>query len=80
MSGKVEQLFFAKRRIILCMLAQVAELIGTAGGNILEVSHNRMMSGISAKSATLILVIEARDSAHGVQIRETLAASGFRLV
>jgi len=62
------------------MLAQVAQLVGEAGGNILEVSHNRMMSGISAKSATLILVIEARDSAHGVQIREKLAAAGFRLV
>jgi threonine dehydratase len=62
------------------MLAQVAELVGAAGGNILEVSHNRMMSGISAKSATLILVVEARDSAHGVQIREKLSSSGFRLV
>ena len=27
--------------------------VGDAGGNILEVSHNRMMTGISAKSATL---------------------------
>jgi len=62
------------------MLAQVAQLVGEAGGNILEVSHNRMMSGISAKSATLILVIEARDQAHGIQIRENLAAAGFRLV
>jgi threonine dehydratase len=58
-------------------LARVAELVGEAGGNILEVSHNRMMSGISAKSATLILVVEARDSAHGAQIREKLAAAGF---
>ena len=33
------------------------------GGNILEVSHNRMMSGLSAKSATLGMVIEARDAA-----------------
>jgi len=62
------------------MLAQVAQLVGEAGGNILEVSHNRMMSGISAKSATLILVIEARDQAHGIEIREKLAAAGFRLV
>jgi threonine dehydratase len=60
-------------------LARVAMLIGEAGGNILEVSHNRMMSGISAKSATLILVIEARDQAHGIQIRDKLAAAGFRL-
>ena len=28
-------------------------MVGEAGGNILEVSHNRMMAGISAKSATL---------------------------
>ena len=62
------------------MLAQVAHLVGEAGGNILEVSHNRMMSGISAKSATLILVVEARDQAHGHEIREKLAAAGFRLV
>ena len=58
-------------------LAHVAQLVGEAGGNILEVSHNRMLSGLSAKSATLILVIEARDSAHGVQISEKLAAAGF---
>ena len=58
-------------------LAKVAEVVGEAGGNILEVSHNRMMSGISAKSATLALVIEARDAAHGVQIRDRLAQAGF---
>ena len=34
-------------------LARVATLVGEAGGNILEVSHNRMMSGMSAKSAEL---------------------------
>src|SRR5665213_2291816 len=34
-------------------LSRVAALIGEAGGNILEVSHNRMLSGLSAKSATL---------------------------
>ncbi len=61
-------------------LGRVADLVGEAGGNILEVSHNRMMSGISAKSATLILVIEARDAAHGAQIRAKLAAAGFPTV
>jgi threonine dehydratase len=62
------------------VLARVATVVGEAGGNILEVSHNRMMSGISAKSATLILVVEARDSAHGAQIRDRLTTAGFRLV
>ncbi len=62
------------------MLAGVAEVVGQAGGNILEVSHNRMMSGISAKSATLVLVVEARDQAHGAQIRDRLTDAGFRLI
>jgi threonine dehydratase len=58
-------------------LARVAALVGEAGGNILEVSHNRMMTGISAKSATLVLVVEARDSEHGAEIRRRLEEAGF---
>jgi threonine dehydratase len=58
-------------------LARVAQLVGDAGGNILEVSHNRMMTGISAKAATLVLVIEARDAEHGAEIREKLQGAGF---
>ena len=46
------------------MLARVATIIGEAGGNILEVSHNRMLAGTPAKSTTLGLVIEARDAAR----------------
>ena len=58
-------------------LSRVAALIGEAGGNILEVSHNRMMSGLSAKSATLGMVIEARDAQHAVEIRAGLEKGGF---
>ena len=58
-------------------LARVAALVGGAGGNILEVSHNRMMTGISAKSATLSMVIEARDAEHGAEIRRALEKGGF---
>jgi threonine dehydratase len=58
-------------------LARVTELVGAAGGNILEVSHNRMMMGVSARSATLVLVIEARDAAHGADIRQSLLDGGF---
>jgi threonine dehydratase len=61
-------------------LARVASAVGEAGGNILEVSHNRMMTGISAKSATLGMVIEARDAAHGADIRAALQAAGFPLI
>ena len=59
-------------------LAQIAALIAEAGGNVMEVSHNRMMADISAKSATLGLVVEARDTEHAQEIRGALAAAGFR--
>src|SRR3569623_2155248 len=55
-------------------LAQIATLIAAEGGNVLEVSHNRMMAGTPAKSATLGLVVEARDAAHAQEIRDRLTA------
>lgn len=59
------------------LLARIATLIGDAGGNILKVSHNRMMSDITAKSADLGLVIEARDAGHAHEIRHCLEQAGF---
>jgi threonine dehydratase len=59
------------------LLARVSRIIGEAGGNILEVSHNRLMTGISAKSADLGLVVEARDGAHAAEIRARLSEAGF---
>ena len=60
-------------------LARIATLVGEAGGNILEVSHNRMMTDMPAKSADLGLVVEARDSAHAAEIRACLEQAGFRI-
>ena len=60
-------------------LALVATVVGEAGGNILEVNHNRMMTGTPLKSASLSLVIEARDTAHAAEIRQKLLDSGFKL-
>jgi threonine dehydratase len=61
------------------LLARIATLVGEAGGNILEVSHNRMITDMPAKSADLGLVIEARDAAHAGEIRGCLEAAGFSL-
>jgi threonine dehydratase len=61
------------------LLARIATLVGEAGGNILEVSHNRMMTDMPAKSATLGMVIEARDTDHADDIRKRLEAAGFTL-
>jgi threonine dehydratase len=59
------------------VLARVASLIGDSGGNILEVSHNRLMTGASAKSADLGLVIEARDDAHADEIKARIKQAGY---
>jgi threonine dehydratase len=61
------------------LLARIATLVGEAGGNILEVSHNRMTTDTSAKSADLGMTIEARDSEHAAEIRAKLEHAGFSL-
>jgi threonine dehydratase len=60
------------------VLARVAQIIGGAGGNILEVSHNRLPPSISAKSAELVLAVEARDDEHAREIKELLTQGGFK--
>ena len=60
-------------------LAKIAALISEAGGNILDVHHDRMSAELCAKSATLALTFEARDVAHAVEIRELLGRAGYIL-
>jgi len=61
------------------LLARIASLVGEAGGNILEVSHNRMMTDTPVKSAYLGMVVEARDATHAEEIRSCLRNAGFTL-
>jgi threonine dehydratase len=61
------------------LLARIASLVGEAGGNILEVSHNRMMTDTPVKSAYLGMVVEARDATHAEEIRACLRDAGFTL-
>ncbi|HEY2444172.1 MAG TPA: threonine ammonia-lyase [Rhizomicrobium sp.] len=61
------------------LLAKIATLVSEKGGNILEVSHNRMLTDMPAKTADLGLVIEARDSAHADEIRSGLESAGFTI-
>jgi threonine dehydratase len=61
------------------LLARIASLVGEAGGNILEVSHNRMMTDTPVKSAYLGMVVEARDANHAEEIRACLRNAGFTL-
>jgi threonine dehydratase len=61
------------------LLARIATVVSETGGNILEVSHNRMLTDMSAKSADLGLTIEARDAGHAHEIRTALENAGFIL-
>jgi threonine dehydratase len=60
-------------------LARVATMIGDAGGNIVEVQHQRVFDAASAKSAEVEFVVEARDREHGRALLEGLRAAGIRL-
>ena len=60
-------------------LALVSNLLGEAGANIIEVSHQRTFSDLPAKAALLQIVIETRDRAHLEDVIARLTAAGFKL-
>jgi threonine dehydratase len=54
------------------VLADIAGKIGDTGGNIIEVSHQRLFAASSVQAAELEVMVEARDRAHADAILETL--------
>jgi threonine dehydratase len=54
------------------VLADIAGLIGAAGGNIIEVSHHRLFASPSVQAAELEVMFEARDAEHGAEIVRAL--------
>jgi len=61
------------------VLAEVAGRIATAGGNIIEVTHQRLFAAPSVKAAEVDLVVEARDRAHGEAILAALEGAAFHV-
>lgn len=59
-------------------LAKVAMLIGEAGGNIVEVQHQRLFGTASVKSPEVEFLVETRDRAHSDAIVAALGAKGVR--
>lgn len=59
------------------LLGRVASLVGSYGGNILEVSHGRLFLDVPAKSVSLDMTMETRGAAHTREIEAALAAEGF---
>jgi threonine dehydratase len=60
-------------------LAKVANLLGEAGANIVEVSHQRVFTDLPAKGALLEVVIETRDRAHLDETVGKLRAAGLEV-
>jgi threonine dehydratase len=54
------------------VLADIAGKIGDAGGNIIEVSHQRLFAASSVQAAELEVMVEARDPAQADVIMEAL--------
>jgi threonine dehydratase len=57
------------------VLADIAGKIGNTGGNIIEVSHQRLFAASSVQAAELEVMVEARDPAHADIILEALEQS-----
>jgi threonine dehydratase len=56
------------------VLADIAARIGGSGGNIIEVSHQRLFASPSVQAAQLEVMVEARDPAHASEIESALAS------
>ena len=57
------------------VLADIATRIGSSGGNIIEVVHQRLFDAPSVQSAELEIMVEARDPAHADAITQSLAGT-----
>jgi threonine dehydratase len=60
-------------------LGRVANLIGEAGANIIEVAHQRVFTDLPAKGTLLRVVIETRDRGHLDETVASLRAAGFEV-
>lgn len=60
-------------------LSGISGIIGTAGANVIEVIHQRMMQALPLKKAELDIVIEARDREHVREIVGALTTGGFKV-
>ncbi|UOM33782.1 threonine ammonia-lyase [Acuticoccus sp. I52.16.1] len=59
------------------LLARITSAVGRAGGNILEVTHNRLTLTHLARETSIRLTIETRDDAHTQRIVEAVRAAGL---
>jgi threonine dehydratase len=59
------------------VLADIAMRVAAAGGNVIEVSHQRLFAAPSVQSAELELMVEVRDTVQGDAIVAALEAGAY---
>jgi threonine dehydratase len=57
------------------VLADIATRIASRGGNVIEVTHQRLFAAPSVQAAELEVMVEARDPAHAAEITQALEES-----
>jgi threonine dehydratase len=57
-------------------LAAIAAIVGASGGNLIEVTHQRLLSAVPLRRVDVDLLVETRDAAHLERIRAALAEGG----
>jgi threonine dehydratase len=59
------------------VLGRLARAIGEAGGNIIEIHHQRLFTDLPVKRAHIDAVVETRNAHHVQEIMAKLAEAGF---
>ena len=59
------------------MLAKLTAVVGEAGANIVELSHDRLSLMLNPKRVGLQLIVQVQDTAHSASLLDTLATNGF---
>jgi len=60
-------------------LAKVAALIAAAGGNVVEVAHQRVFGSFSVRSTQIEFLVEMRDREHTDALLRSLRDNGIRV-
>jgi threonine dehydratase len=60
------------------VLAKITRIIGDKGGNIVEITHQRLFYDVSVKLAEVDAVVETRNRSHVGEIVAALDEAGFR--
>jgi threonine dehydratase len=58
-------------------LAEITDLVGQCGGNIIDVAHQRTFTEVGIREVDIALTLETRDKTHAQAIRDTLEGAGY---